>query len=63
MKRFLIACAAACAAASSIAVGSSAWAQEVPGEYQQVLTTLGKQGDYKANVLKVNIPRSDLTVT
>jgi Domain of Unknown Function (DUF1259) len=38
-------------------------AQDVPAEYQQVLTTLGKQGDYKANVLKVNIPRSDLNVT
>ena len=38
-------------------------AQEVPAEYQQVLTTLGKQGDYKANVLKVNIPRNDLSVT
>jgi len=38
-------------------------AQDVPAEYQQVLTTLGKQGDYKANVLKVNIPRNDLAVT
>ena len=27
------------------------------------LRTLGKQGDYKANVLKVNIPRNDLSVT
>lgn len=26
----------------------------MPPEYQQVLTTLGKQGDYKANVLKGN---------
>src|SRR5580765_40698 len=38
-------------------------AQEVPGEYQEVLKALGKQGDYKANVLKVNIPRNDLSVT
>lgn len=38
-------------------------AQEIPAEYQQVLTTLGRQGDYSANVLKVNIPRNDLTVT
>jgi hypothetical protein len=59
MKRFFI----ACAAFSMLAIGSTAWAQEVPAEYQQVLTTLGKQGDYKANVLKVNIPRNDLTVT
>src|ERR1700730_11227348 len=35
----------------------------MPDEYQQVLKNLGKQGDFKANVLKVNIPRSDLTVT
>jgi len=42
---------------------SVARAQDIPAEYQQVLTTLGKQGDYKANVLKVNIPRSDLSVT
>jgi len=38
-------------------------AQEIPAEYQQVLTSLGKQGDYKANVLKINIPRNDLSVT
>lgn len=46
-----------------LSVGSMAWAQDVPAEYQQVLTTLGKQGDYKANVLKVNIPRNDIHVT
>ena len=40
-----------------------AQAQEVPSEYQEVLKTLGKQGDFKANVLKVNIPRKDLVVT
>jgi Domain of Unknown Function (DUF1259) len=38
-------------------------AQEVPTEYQQVLSTLGKQGDFKDNVLKVNIPRNDVKVT
>jgi len=36
--------------------------QTMPTEYQQVLTTLAKQGDYKDNVLKVNIPRSDIKV-
>jgi hypothetical protein len=46
-----------------LALASNATAQDVPAEYQQVLTTLGKQGDYKANVLKVNIPRNDLSVT
>lgn len=38
------------------------WAQAIPGEYQGVLTTLGKTGDFKDDVLKVNIPRNDLRV-
>jgi hypothetical protein len=38
-------------------------AQEMPAEYQQVLTTLGKTGDFKDRVLKVNIPRNDVQVT
>jgi hypothetical protein len=37
-------------------------AQEMPSDYQQVMKIVGKQGDYKANVLKVNIPRNDLQV-
>jgi len=44
-------------------IGATAQAQDVPAEYQQVLSALGKSGDYKANVLKVNIPRNDLNVT
>jgi hypothetical protein len=44
-------------------IGATVQAQDVPAEYQQVLSTLGKSGDYKANVLKVNIPRNDLSVT
>jgi len=35
-------------------------AQETPTDYQQVLKIVGKSGDYKGNVLKVNIPRNDL---
>lgn len=38
-------------------------AQELPKEYQEVLTHLGRSGDFKAGVLKVNIPRNDLHVT
>lgn len=49
--------------AGLLSVASPAAAQDVPAEYQQVLTALGKQGDYKANVLKVNIPRNDVSVT
>ncbi|MGH9315080.1 MAG: DUF1259 domain-containing protein [Vicinamibacterales bacterium] len=40
----------------------TAVAQEVPNEYATVLTTLGKTGDFKEGVLKVNIPRNDLSV-
>jgi len=46
-----------------IAAPSLAGAQDIPAEYQQVLTTLGKQGDFKDKVLKVNIPRNDVKVT
>jgi len=38
-------------------------AQTTPADYDGVLKTLGKQGDFKANVLKVNIPRNDLKVS
>ena len=40
-----------------------AGAQSVPADYDSVLKSLGKQGDYKDNVLKINIPRNDLKVT
>jgi hypothetical protein len=42
---------------------ATASAQSIPPEYDAVLKALGKQGDYKSNVLKVNIPRNDLKVT
>ena len=50
-------------AAAVSAFSTSARAQDVPAEYQQVLSTLGKQGDFKDSVLKVNIPRNDVKVT
>ena len=46
-----------------LAVAWTLTAQTVPAEYDGVLKTLGKQGDFKANVLKINIPRNDLKVT
>jgi hypothetical protein len=46
---------------SGAAVPASA--QDVPAEYQAVLKTLGKGGDYKEGVLKVNVPRNDVRVT
>jgi hypothetical protein len=38
-------------------------AQDVPADYTAVLTALGKTGDFKDGVLKVNVPRNDLKVT
>src|SRR3989442_6230879 len=58
MKRLFTICAA-----GSLTFASFAMAQEVPADYQQVLTMLGKQGDFKDKVLKVNVPRNDLSVT
>src|SRR5438105_2001067 len=40
-----------------------AMGQAVPADYDAVLKSLSKQGDFKDNVLKVNIPRNDLKVT
>ena len=42
---------------------SDSVAQDVPADYQAVLKSLNRSGDFKAGVLKVNIPRSDVTVT
>jgi hypothetical protein len=42
---------------------ASAGAQDMPAEYEGVLTMLGKTGDVSDGVLKVNIPRNDLRVT
>src|SRR5437588_9553475 len=38
-------------------------AQQMPKEYQDVLTYLGKKGDYKDGVLKVSIQRNDLKIS
>ena len=41
----------------------TAQAQEMPRDYQEVLKYLGRPGDYKANVLKINLPRNDFQVS
>src|SRR5260370_10290961 len=43
--------------------GIAAVAQNMPADYEGVVKPLGKQGDFKGNVLKVNIPRNDVKVT
>src|SRR6266446_2034327 len=50
IPQMLLLCAAACA-------------QNMPADYDGVLKALGKQGDFKSSVLKINIPRNDLKVT
>lgn len=49
--------------AAALACAASIIAQEMPADDQSVLKMLGKQGDFKANVLKINIPRNDIKVT
>ncbi len=49
-------------ASSAVAQQPSAPAPQMPAEYAAVLQTVGRQGDFKDNVLKVNVPRNDLKV-
>jgi hypothetical protein len=55
MKQFLV-------AAAALSLAAVASAQSMPADYDGVLKTLGKTGDYKSNVLKLNVPRNDLKV-
>jgi len=55
--------AAGLVVAGLVCVPRAALAQDVPADYQQVLSALGKKGDVKDGVLKVNIPRNDVKVT
>jgi len=59
MKTFKVSIALAVLCASAVSLAN---AQDMPAEYQDVLKALGKQGDFKDKVLKINIPRSDLKV-
>ena len=43
--------------------GTAAFAQDMPSDYQEVLKSLDRKGDFKEGALKVNIPRSDLKIT
>jgi len=51
------------ALALSLIFAGALFSQEMPADYAGVLKTLDKKGDYKGNVLKVNIPRNDLKVS
>lgn len=47
---------------ASVAISVPALAQQMPAEYAAVLAATGRLGDYKEGVLKVNVPRNDLSV-
>lgn len=49
--------------AAVLVTASAAGAQETPADYKAVLELVGKPGDFKDQVLKLNIPRNDLKVT
>ncbi len=49
--------------ACSLLLTCAVVAQNMPADYDGVLKTLDKKGDFKDGVLKVNIPRNDLKVT
>src|SRR5574337_1762038 len=47
----------------ALLTGTAVIGQNMPSDYAGVLKTLGKHGDFKDNVLKINIPRNDVKVT
>ena len=51
--RLYVSMAATCCVLAGPGLITSATAQDVPAEYQAVLKTLNRSGDFKANVLKV----------
>ena len=59
MRKLLTASLLVCLAITT----TPAAAQDMPADYAGVLKTLNRQGDYKDNVLKVNIPRNDLKIS
>jgi len=46
-----------------LTAGLTASARQAPPEYQAVLTALGRTGDFKDAVLKISLPRTDLSMT
>lgn len=62
--RISLAMMGALAAAVVLGTGTARiHAQDLPADYQALMMTLGRKGDFKDGVLKVNIPRGDVTVT
>ncbi len=63
MKRLMLLTLAFGVVLALCAIVIPARAQETPNDYQEVLKSLDRKGDYKAGVLKVNISRSDPRMT
>lgn len=63
MTRLSCRMAFCCALTGLFGIPDRAAAQEMPADYKGVLADIGRAGDFKDGVLKVNIPRSDLQVT
>lgn len=51
------------ALAAALLAAAPAAAQEMPADYKAVLESLGRTGDYRDGVLKVNVPRGDVVVS
>ena len=63
MSRFTSRLSSLIVAALLLVSPTAGAAQEVPQQYRTVLEALGRSGDFKEGVLKVNIPRTDLRIT
>jgi hypothetical protein len=48
---------------AAVLFATPASSQDMPAEYTAAMNALGKKGDFKDGVLKINIPRNDITVT
>jgi hypothetical protein len=62
MRTLICACLVLIAGSAFAQTAPPAASAPMPADYASVLQTLGKQGDFKDGVLKVNIPRNDLKV-
>jgi hypothetical protein len=47
---------------AALLCATPALSQEMPAEYTAAMNALGKKGDFKDGVLKINIPRNDIAV-
>src|SRR5689334_12603308 len=63
MRNFLIGTLVLVASAAIVAQQGAPQAPAMPAEYATMMKTLNRMGDFKDNVLKINIPRNDLKIS